>query len=808
VEYAKEWEELLKKAAPKTNEAGQRPTGSIAADAYDVFKLAEWAMGQSFVDGEAEATKWDSIADNEATTEEDAALASTKAQMIRLTTNWNAADAARREQAVLEGDKIYFGGLRELKMEASRRRERLGKLRTSAILGTGKTGHRMELKAAEEYAKGSRIGKIKSWGWELLSFNQVIDVIFGEDSAFAKWANAMELACSNALEDGFQAKVNGLEALFDTLAGSRFGGVQLRHRLATVNSIQVKDALGVDQSFTEAEAITFLLMYRQEDGKRHMQGIIDEQSGRVISSWGWDDASAAEVQKGLSKEGRAALAFLGNSYGEEYGRINEVFRRIWNVAMPSHKMYSPLSVKSAQGKADTITDPSSGETMGAGMTPSSLKNRSFSAIAEPDFKDAFQVYLTHARQMEHFIAYGEFSRDALAIINRREARTAIASAGGPYATNVLSGWMDFFALGGIKGVKAGAALWESVGNALGRLAPSMLVGRISVLAMQWLQTGAALFKMPTGAFLLRFAKLHTGQLNWGDAIRSEYIQRRLSEMPPAVRDMMRSIAAAPPNRLKYLHGQAGRSIAYADALFTSGTYAIFYDYHLKLAMDTKMANPEAYAQSEAERLTDQVAQPIRPGARSWLEISTQGDPAFRALWNFSTDPRQKFALWIYAMMRRDKTGLEKVKNVGMKGLKIWLVGGIGATVIRSISRDLMNDDDDELLDERHWNPKRLGLMALMGPFGGIPILGSILEDSTYAFTGQYIPKGGMFNAIGEVAALPRKWFVKRKVDPLKDAEKIAMALAVASGTAGFVGSAMHLIRDTFGIVDNFTDWGD
>jgi hypothetical protein len=47
--------------------------------------------------------------------------------------------------------------------------------------------------------------------------------------------------------------------------------------------------------------------------------------------------------------------------------------------------------------------------------------------------------------------------------------------------------------------------------------------------------------------------------------------------------MMRSIAAAPPNRAKYLHGQAGRSIAHADALFTAGTYAIFYDYHLKLA---------------------------------------------------------------------------------------------------------------------------------------------------------------------------------------------------------------------------------
>jgi hypothetical protein len=41
------------------------------------------------------------------------------------------------------------------------------------------------------------------------------------------------------------------------------------------------------------------------------------------------------------------------------------------------------------------------------------------------------------------------------------------------------------------------AMWESLGNALGRLAPAMLVGRVSVLAMQWLQTGAASFKMPS-----------------------------------------------------------------------------------------------------------------------------------------------------------------------------------------------------------------------------------------------------------------------------------------------------------------------
>jgi hypothetical protein len=177
------------------------------------------------------------------------------------------------------------------------------------------------------------------------------------------------------------------------------------------------------------------------------------------------------------------------------------------------------------------------------------------------------------------------------------------------------------------------------------------------------------------------------------------------------------------------------------------------------------------------------------------------------MWNFSTDPRQKFALWLYAMMRRDKTGIEKAKNVGITGLKIWLVGGIGATVIRAIMRDMKNDDDDEVIDERHWNPKRLALMASMGPLGGIPILGGMLEDATYSATGEYMPKGGVLSGLGDAAALPRKW-AKGKVEPLKDIETMATGAATVSGTAGSAASAMHLIRDSFGIVDNFTDWGD
>ena len=800
VEYAKEWEELLKKAAPKTNEAGQRPTGSIAADAYDVFRVAEWAMGQSFALGEAEADKWDAIADNPETEIPEADLARVKAQMIRLTTNWNAADAARREQAVLEGDKIYFGGLRALAIDNSRRRERLGKLRTSAIKGTGKTGARMEREAAKQ-AAASKGGVFREMSWEFLSFGQLVNVLFGEKSDAAKWFNSREIAASNAAHDGFQAKANSLESLFDTLSGNRFDGEKLRHRMATAQTIKVTDALGVQQSLSDSQAITFLLMWRQEDGRRHMEGIIDEQTGAVISTWGWDEDSAADIEKQLSREGRAVMSFLASSYGEEYDRINEVFRKIWNVSMPRHKMYAPLSVNPVQGKGDTIMDPVSGDTMGAGMTPGSLKNRSFSAIAEPELKDAFQVFLTHARQMEHFIAYGEFSRDALGVINRRETRSAILAAGGPTAAGTLSKWIDYFALGGLQDASMGSKWGRVMGGMLGRISQAALVGRVSVLAMQSLQLAAASFKMPLGSFLTRFAKLSTGQLGWNDAINSEYIQRRVSQMPPLVRDMLAGIASGTPNRAKYLAGILGQTISGADALNTAGTYAIFYDYHLKIAKAAKAENPEAVAHKEAERLTDQVAQPTRTGARSWLEVANQGNPAFRAMWNFSSDPRQKASLIVYEAMRRDTSGLDKAGNVAFMTAKVWIIGGILATLLRTIIRDLRSDDDDEIFDERYWSPSRLALMAFTGPLSAVPYLGGMVEASTYAATGQFMPKGGMLNFMESAASIPAKW-AKGKVEPLKDLETLATAGAGLSGTSAAAASVMHTIRDLVGFIKN------
>jgi hypothetical protein len=307
--------------------------------------------------------------------------------------------------------------------------------------------------------------------------------------------------------------------------------------------------------------------------------------------------------------------------------------------------------------------------------------------------------------------------------------------------------------------------------------------------------------MPTGAFLTRFAKLSAGRLQWGDTIQSEYIQRRVQQLPPVVRDMMQGMASGTPNRAKYLAGQAGRTIAGADALFTAGTYAIFYDYHLGLAKKAGIANPQAHAHAEAERFTDQVAQPVRTGARSWLEVANASNPAFRAAWNFSSDPRQKMSLLVYAAMRRDTSGKEKAGDVAFTAAKLWIIGGVLSTLVRTVLRDLRNDDDDEIYDERYWSPARLALQVATGPIGGAPFLGDMVEGATYKATGQFMPTGGMLSFFDQAAGLPKKW-AGGKVEPIKDLETLTTAGAGFSGTSAAAASAMHILRDVVGFIEN------
>jgi hypothetical protein len=277
----------------------------------------------------------------------------------------------------------------------------------------------------------------------------------------------------------------------------------------------------------------------------------------------------------------------------------------------------------------------------------------------------------------------------------------------------------------------------------------------------------------------------------------------MKEMPPIVRDAVMGLAAGTPNRAKYLATKAARTIPGADGLFTAGTYAILYDYHLTQARKAGIPNPEQHAHAEAERLTDQVAQPVRTGARSWLEVSSQNQPAFRALWNFASDPRQKMALIVYDAMRHDISGKEKAAAVGKAVAVTWAVSGILQAVVRSVFRDLRNDDDDELFDERHWDLKKLGLMASTGPLGGIPYLGGMIEGVIYNAAGEWMPNNGLLDAMSQSVPAAKRLATLDSDNVLKDIESVLTGGAVLSGTSAAGASGMHVIRDAVNIYENF-----
>src|SRR5690606_9422072 len=148
-------------------------------------------------------------------------------------------------------------------------------------------------------------------------------------------------------------------------------------------------------------------------------------------------------------------------------------------------------------------------------------------------------------------------------------------------------------------------------------------------------------------------RLFGGRLNWGDTMKSDYIRRRMAQMPPVVQQALEGLASAKPGRAKHLARRMGESISGADALFTAGTYAIVYDYQVtqaqKMGMEGKAASE--HARETAERITDRIAQPTRAGARSYYE-ATATSPQARLLWAFASEARQKTMLAAYAIAEK------------------------------------------------------------------------------------------------------------------------------------------------------------
>lgn len=812
-QFGKEFMALLERARPEKEKPGERIRGKIGADVHELFEVLRDAMFLTAGEAEAEAVKLESrVASGELTAEEES-HAKLEANLIRLVGDWGKADAARREAAVVEASRVFASGYMLHRIEVSRKREKRAATREALGASTGMEGTPEEIELRDEQDEGTKIGRVKQIPASLRSYEQVVQSIFGLKSKEGDDLVNWERRAANAKADALSNKMDALDALFEDLAGGKFKGTQLRAKLAKRGAIKVTNWRGKTMRFSELQGIAATLMWRQEDGRRHMTGHVDD-SGKPLakSKWHYRQQDIDAIEAKLSPAARALRLHLVEQYAAEYDRLNAIYRQLNGVNLPRHKFYSPLVVVPLVGGSPAMVDPVTGMPMSGGLNPGSLKNRSQTAVARPDFKrDALVTYIAHTRQMEHYIAYAPFATEAQAILNR-DLTDAAEAAAGAESVSVLRKWIDYHGAGGNKDAAAFVAFNKVFGNMVGNFAAMALVGRVSVLVIQSIQLGAGLNAMPTGAYLKRFGKLMTGQLDWGKALDSSYIQRRKKQMPVSVQEAMEGLRTvrgnltpfAIRNRVKYGVRRLGETIAGADALFTAGTFAMVYDYQLGLAKASGLTGSAATAQAvaEAERITDRVAQPVRPGARSYLEVS-QTNPFFRILWIFASASRQHGAN--AALGHADRTPGEKAR-----AWAVWfLVGGVGAALIRAATRDaLVPSDDDDWFDERNWDPKRMGLAALTGPFGGAPLFGDAIEGIAFEASGEYMPTGTMLDAGRQGIKAAKKvplWFTgEREVHgALKDVEAMLTAAGLVSDNAAAATSISHIVKDAFGAVENW-----
>lgn len=801
-EFTTSIEKLFDRYRP-TREAGQKPKGKLAPDEQILMDAAEAAMALDPVALQAEIAKAEAMASNPDATDEQQVEAERLRDLLQLTGDWKNADAERMSAAYDAVRNVAEKGWAKWKLAELMKRAERQEMRDSLVQDTGKTGVRGERVAMRK--QGETIaGKSLKVLLNLSSFQEIMNFAFGKDSKISKYFQDKERAADNQREDTMQDLDDRVSQFFTTQAGGIQKGETLRYELS-LPTIQTTEEAG---EFSQLEAITAILMWQQEDGKRHMMGRMDE-SGKPSGKWHYDQAFVDTLNAGLDENGRALLSFLRNEYDAEYESLNALYKERHGVSLPKHQFYSPIVVAPQQAKAGEVVDPLTGSSTSSSiLTPGFLRSRSFNAVAEPNFRDALQVFIAHKKMLAHWAAYYDLAVEMQSIINNREVQNAVSAKAGEQASLALRRYLDVFAQGGIRDAAAGLEIVERQKRVIGRASQVALFGRLSVLLVQSTQLAAASVKMPTGAYLVRLSKLLRGKLDWGDAINSPYIQRRMKVMTPLLRQAMADLATiGKPNQIKHAAQKVGQLINGADGLFTAGTYAILLDWHKaqarKLGM-TDEAEINAFANQNAERDTETVAQPTRSSTRSLAEL-TATHPLTRAIYSFVSEPRQKLAMLAWAAYQgANRTG---AKSTAGKALSLatdpqaakvafltFVVGGLGVQVIKNLWRDAKGDDD-----EKKWSVQRMTLAMLSSPLSSVP--------GFAAFTDT----GGNLFSSGKRLVPALEDLVTEEQDAVQIMQDVDTVLSVAglfSDNAAAMSAMTHIAVDAAKVLKNLQDEED
>jgi hypothetical protein len=532
---------------------------------------------------------------------------------------------------------------------------------------------------------------------------------------------------------------------------------------------------------TEAEGIFLTMLGAQE------------QYAAALDKAGWTADALTEVEGKLSAAAKSLRDFMRTEYREGYGPLAAVFEQMYGVALPQIRNYAPAAFYH-QG-AERATGPDESAAMEGGMRAGFLKNRK-QHTAAPRLENAFATFFGHANQTAHWKGMAEFVREFSGVIGRPEVKKAILSAHGEHMLKTLNDWTRNIEGNGLQ--KSSGEVDRIVRWVVGAQAHIALAFRLGTLVKQSSAVLGAAYRMPLGEYARGFARLVSGRLDVATLYRSPVIQRRLeSGFAPEVRAAMADVWTAKPTRRAAILERGMDLIGLTDALFTTGSAAIAYDYHLRESLRAGMtqAAAETTAMREVEDIVSRTAQPADVVDRSLYEA--RQNQLGRLLFMYASEARQKSSLVLTAW-QNTLTG--KATKADVRVLLIsHLIAGPMMQAISAAWRDARDDDDSEWFDAEHWKPLDFLKAIVAGPLSGIPLIGDLL--SRFSNEGILSRAKKSLWSIGDIIKELRR--DDGKENPEQVEWYVKHVSKVMQGLDGFTGVLGSVVEQVFSIADNF-----
>jgi hypothetical protein len=863
--YGEQIEKIFNKAAPK-RDGGKKPTGKLGPQVQALFDLAETftKMNEASVAAERTAIT-EAMANNERNPAKLADLLE-REQLLDLFGAIYERTSAEMESATQWLADSYKQGRNIWSAVVDARLEEMKEARGEAKDDIGKEGLDSEQQEAIEQAKTIK-GKTKAYVLSFLSFEQVMHSALGRSSKLAKSFVSLARRATNQKTDALINKRKAFRSQMAAIFGTT-QQAQWQQRLFELSQISDKSAMTITKmegANTETVEVPAEIIERILNGQAQAKAfkldrltldtlanawadnealpaknrkknlsyevttggiatptklsqlqaihlsMMAKQAGYTenLAGHGWDADAMADIEKKLTPEAKAIRNFLAEEYRTGYDRLNAVFSRMYGLNLPRITNYAPGTFEAMNAMGQDIDPYGQGLLSEGGFKAGMLKTRQ-KHNAKPRLEDALSVYWGHINSTEHFIAFGEFTRDIRGVLNHAEVRGSITAKGGKALLESVQNWITAFERNGVESRGTSSAFNEFIRRRQSSQAYLSLAFNVGTLMKQSTAALGSLLNMGPMDAARQLAKLLSGQLDLVAAYRSAAVQRRLdSGFSPEVRQGMAGMMAEAPNWGTPIVEKGMETIGIVDAMFTTASYAMAYDYHLRQAKIAKLSDTQAaiFATREAEETVARTAQPSEMMDRSLVELGMQ--PLGKFLFMFASEARQKAAMaWeAYA----PSSGLSK----GERASRLILLHIVFPLIIQTITsawRDARDDgEDDELFDEKNWQAGDYAKSMILGPLLGIPVIGSGLNAAmTGIFGGHFFandPNQPLNQAAGGAVDIMEAITEGDLDSGLKGAKALIRASAMVLGgeKAAAVGVGVNILSDAYRIIENITE---